>query len=77
MKDLRSHSLKKVRAKLEATQLVAEPELEPKPPAPVQRNSNGKSLPCDLLNSEAGMAEKVCITEELKNEIKSLFWCQS
>ena len=77
MKDLRSHSLKKVRAKLETTQLVAETELEPKPAAPVQRNSSCKSFPCDLLNSEAGMAEKVCVTEGLKNEIKSLLWCQS
>lgn len=39
---------KKVRAKLETTQLEAEPGLEPQPPAPVQRNSHCKSLPRSL-----------------------------
>lgn len=62
-----------MRAKLEITQLVVESELELKSPAPVQRNSSGKSLPCDLLNSEARAAEKCALRKVLR--IKSKACC--
>lgn len=62
-------------ANLETT--VAEPELEPKPPVPVQKNSSCRSLPSDLLNSEGriGMTEKCTLQKDLR-KINSLFGCQ-
>lgn len=64
---------RKVRAKLETTQLVFESELELKPPAPAQRNSSGKSLSCDLQNSEARVAEKCALRKALRIKSKACF----
>lgn len=62
---------KKVRAKLETTQLVAEPGLESQPPAPVQRNSHCKSLPSGLRSSAAGVAEECALQKDLRMKSKA------
>lgn len=60
-----------MRAKLETTQLVAEPGLESQPPVPAQRNSHCKSLPSSLRSSAAGMAEECALQKDLRMKSKA------
>lgn len=59
---------KKVRAKLETTQLVAEPGLEPQPPARVKRSSHCKSFPRGL---RSPAAEECALQKDLRMKSKA------